>query len=304
MVPRKTAELPAFSDLFKISLNASMALWQLFFIRALFLISNFIFFGVCLVISCFPLVKFFIGHMDDLTNGNVKALIQQSDFLSYFGDWHSWLVLVALFALYITLAIFFFAFYDSGVYSQLRFHQKNGAPFNLKQFLSDGLKFTLPMLGLQATCFIAFISYFLVAGVLGVVVAVIFHFLPWWLGIWAAFPAGLLFVAGLMALFTGGGLAGVYLVNGDFFVEAFKKGIRQSLKHKGRAVWVVFGVCLAYLLLYIACNAVFSVFGLIPLIGFFFKVFLFLVNTVLTIGLNIYLDSLCVAIVLEHEGID
>jgi len=304
MASRKTAELPTFSNLLKTSLDASITLWQLFFIRALFIISNCIFFGVCLVISCFPLVKFFIGHMDDLTNGNAKDLIQRTDFLSYFSDWHSWVVLVALFSLYITLAVFFFAFYDSGVYSQLRLHQKKGVFFNLKQFLGDGLKFTMPMLGLQATCFITFISYFLIAGIFGLIVAVVFHFLPWWLGVLAAFPAGVLFIAGLAVLFTGAGLAGVYLVEGEFFFEAFKKGVRKSLEHKGRAIWVIFGVCLIYALFYIACNAVFSVFGLMPLIGFLFKTLLFFINLIMTIGLNIYLDSLCVAIVLEPKETD
>jgi hypothetical protein len=300
----RAAEPAGFSELCKTALDSSIALWPLFVIRAVFMFCNCIFFALALLACCFPLVVYLFKHLDGLDGTNLKGFFQQADFTSFFTNGYNWLALISLGMLFVAVVWLFFAFYDSSVYSQLYWHQKKARSFSWEQFLADGVSFTAPMMGLQFLCVFSFFSYLLAGAIVTVIGIAICQFLPWWMGVLLAFPASLIFGMVGLVLFTGMGLAGVYLIEGNGIIQSFSCGLRNALANKGRAVVLFFLVLIIYVVFYAAFNAVFSIFGLLPFIGILFKGFLLLVNSAVAIGLNIYMDSLCAAIRLDSQEID
>jgi hypothetical protein len=300
----RTAESADFSELCKAAFDSSIALWPLFVIRAVFMVCNWIFFVLALLACCFPLVVYLFKHLDGFDGKDLKGLFQQADFASFFTNGYNWLALISLGMLFVAVIWFFFAFYDSSVYSQLYWNQKKARAFSWEQFLADGMSFTAPMMGLQLLCLFLFFSYLLAGAIVAVIGVAVCQFLPWWMGVLLAFPAALFFGAGGLVLFTGMGLAGVYLIEGKGIVQSFSCGLRNALLNKGRAAVLFFLVLIVYVVFYAAFNAVFSIFGLLPFIGLLFKGFLLLVNSAVAIGFNIYMDSLCAAIRLDSQEID
>jgi hypothetical protein len=250
-----------------------------------------------------PLFKNVYDHWDDLGEGNVKSFMGEIDWMSYFGDFHNLIMAALLTAIGITLGGFFWAFFDAAVYSELNRNQKTGQIFSLKSFFERGIQKMIPMVGLKfAWLLIALVVVFILCfvGVLGVFIV---KWLPWWIGLLLAFPAGLIGVLILMVLLTALILSAAFLVDGHGIWDSIKAGIDRAVQHKGRAMWAVLLLGLIYMIFLLAFTGVFTVLAMIPLIGILFGVVKFLVTSVLAVGINIYMSSLSVAIQLEPKEV-
>ncbi len=174
----KSAVPVELSDLYREAWESSTALWPLFIIRVLFLILNLFMIGLGLFIGFWPLIKALFGHWGEVSGGNAKQFIQSFDWMSYFTDWTSLGLMALVVALYITFACFFMAFFDGALYSQMNRYQKDGERFSLKQFFSDGVRYTFPMIGLISAWFLVVIGLMIAMVIVGVLCGLLFNFLP------------------------------------------------------------------------------------------------------------------------------
>lgn len=300
-MPRKTVSLPALADVYRGAFESAAALWPIFFIRIGFLILNLLMIALFLLIGFWPILQVLMGHLGDLTYGNFKSVFQEMNFVSYFTDFHTILLVGLMAAFYITCVIFFLAFFYAALCSQINRHQKEGELFSLGRFFSDGFKFTLPMMGLLFIwifLFLVFAVGFCLVLALG---ALVFGFLPWWLKILLALPAGSLVFLVSLGLWATSMMSGAYLVDEYGVIGSIKESALKVLSHKGRVVWANLLIFIIYFIFYFAFNAVFSVFGKLPLVGILFLLVEFGVNMVLAIGFNIYMTAVNVVLQLEPK---
>jgi hypothetical protein len=299
---KKAVGLPALADVYHNAMDTSLALWPVFFIRIGFLLLNFLMIGLFLFIGFWPILHSLYEHFDDLTSGQFGTVFEDMHLMSYFTDWHVLIVTAFLVAFYITFISFFFAFFDGALYSQMNRYRKEGETFQVVQFFSEGFKFTLPMMGLQA----AWVSLFLgvLAGLTAMAVSSIFLFkFLIVLGFLMAFPMAILGIFAVIFWFTAAMISGAYLVDGYSVWDSVRESIRKVWAHRARAMWATLLITLVYIVFYMAFNVVFEVFGMIPLIGLLFLMFKAVVNTVLTIGFNIYMTALAVILQLEPKEV-
>ncbi len=299
---RKTAAPAELSDLYHRAWDACAALWPLFLIRIGFLFVNFFLIVLCLFIGFWPLVQALIGHADELTSGNARSFFQNFDWMSYFTDWGSLGMMALVVAFYITAVSFFMALFDGALYSQMNRFQKDGENFSLKVFFSEGLRYTLPMMGLQVAWILVFFGFLL--GVLLVfgLGALVFNFLPWWIGGTLAVPAGVVGLLFFLGFAVAGLLAGAYLVDGHGIWASVGESIAQVWRDKGRTLWTVLLIILVACVFYIAFNVVFTGLSFIPLLGILFTLVKAAVNSILTIGFSLYAASLAVTLQLEAKA--
>ena len=220
--------------------------------------------------------------------------------MTYFSNWNSLALMALVAALYITLVSFFLAFFDGALYSQMNRHQKNGETFSLKRFFEDGIRYTLPMMGLQWAWLLVFFGLLIGASMLGVLVVFFFKAL-WFLGILLAIPLGLLLFVFLMMLLTAAMLAGAFLVDGHGVWDSVGESLTLVWKKKGRTLGAILLISFGAFVFYISFNVVFTGLSFIPLIGFLFSLVKVVVDSILSIGFSIYIASLSVALQQEAK---
>lgn len=299
---QKNAAPVELSELYHRAWDACTELWPLFLIRIGFLFVNFFLIALCLFIGFWPLVQALMAHAGELSGGNARAFFQSFDWMSYFTDWGSLGLMALVVALYVTAVSFFLAFFDGALYSQMNRFQKNGEGFSIKIFFADGLRYTLPMMGLQVAWILVFLVLLLGIFLTGMLGALIFNFLPWWIGTLLAVPAGVVGFLVFMGLMTAGLLAGAYLVDGHGIWESVGGSIGQVWRDKGHTLWAILLIIAVTCVFYVAFNVVFTGLSFIPFFGFLFILVKVAVNSVLTIGFSIYAASLAVTLQLEAKA--
>lgn len=157
------------------------------------------------------------------------------------------------------------------------------------------------MVGLKCAWILVALGMVFVLGFVGVLGGFIAKFLPWWIGLLLAFPAGLIIVFFSVVILTALSLSAAFLVDGHGIWDSIKSGIDRAAQHKGRAMWAVLLLGLVYMIFLFAFTGVFTVLAMIPLIGILFGIVKFFVTSLLAIGINIYMSSLSVAIQLEPK---
>ena len=300
-MPKKTAALAPLSDLYRTAFDSCVALWPILFIRVVFLFLNFAFLGLGLFICCWPFLQMIMSHWSDISTGNVKNVMSEINWMSYFGDFKV-LIMVGLFvAFYVTCLCFFLAFFDAAVYTEMNQNQKKGSAFSWKSFFDGGIKKMIPMVGLQCAWLLVFLGAILTFCFIAVLGVFIGKLLPWWISILLALPAGLIFALMMVVFITAGTLSAAYLVDGFGIWDSVKEGFVKAIQNKGRAIWACLLIIFIYLIFFSAFSVVFEVFSKFPLIGVFFALFKFVVTSLLAIGFNIYMTSLSVALQLEPK---
>jgi len=300
-MPKKPAVLASLSELYQTAFNSCAALWPIFILRIVFLFLNLSLFVLGLAICCWPFFRELLGHWNEFDQNNFKSVMSEINWSSYFGDFKM-LILIALFvAFYITFVCFFLAFFDAAVYSQMNRHQKTGEAFSWRLFFLGGIKKMIPMVGLQCAWFMVFLGVVFILCFVGVCGVFIAKLLPWWIGLFLAFPTGLIGVFIMMVLFTALTLSAAYLVDDHGIVDSIKEGIRLVVQNKGRAMGAVLLLGLIYMIFFCAFTVVFTVLAMVPVIGILFGIIKFFVTSLLAIGINIYMSSLSVALQLEAK---
>ncbi len=302
-MPKKPAVLAPLSELYQTALNSCFAVWPILLIRMVYLFLCLMFVLGGTLICFMPLLKNLFDHWNDLGEGNLKSWMSEIDWMGYFGDFHNLIMAALLTAIGITLGGFFWAFFDAAVYSEIHRNQKTGKAFSLKSFLEGGIQKMIPMVGLKCAWVLVGLGMVFVlcfAGVLGVFIA---KFLPWWIGLMLAFPAGLIMVFISVVILTALSLSAAFLVDGHGIWDSIKAGIDRAVQHKGRAMGAVLLLGLVYMIFFLAFTGVFTVLAMIPLIGILFGIVKFFVTSLLAIGINIYMSSLSVAIQLEPKEV-
>jgi hypothetical protein len=296
-MPKKPVVLASLSELYRTAFDSCVVLWPVFILRIVFLFLNLAFLALCLTIGFMPVIQFFMEHFADINGGNFKNIFSQMDILSWFG--YSQALIIAF---YITCAVFFLAFFDGAVYNQMNRQQKEGANFYFGNFFMDGLKKTMPMMGLIFIWlfggFLVFFAAIFTAAFLGMLVG---KLLPWWIDVFLALPVGLAGLLMALTFLTAASLSAAYLVDGRGIWGSIKEAFEKAIKHKCRAVLAMLLLWLIYLVFFIAFTVVFTVLAYIPVVGILFVMIKFLVTSVLAIGFNIYMTSLSVALQLEPK---
>jgi hypothetical protein len=302
-MPKKPAVLAPLSELYQTALNSCFAVWPILLIRVVYLFLCLMFVLGGTLICFMPLFRNVFDRWNDLGEGNLKSWMSEIDWMSYFGDFHNLLMAALLTAIGITLGGFFWAFFDAAVYSEIHRNQKTGKVFSLRSFFEGGIQKMIPMVGLKCAWILVALGMVFVLSFIGVLGAFIGKFLPWWIDLLLALPAGLIMVFISVVILTALSLSAAFLVDGHGIWDSIKAGIDRAVQHKGRAMWAVLLLGLAYMIFFLAFTGVFTVLAMIPLIGILFGIFKFFVTSILAIGINIYMSSLSVAIQLEPKEV-
>jgi hypothetical protein len=300
-MPKKTEVLASLPVVYRKAFDACVALWPIFFLRVGFLFLNLVFIVLVLAVCCWPFLQLILGHWSDFSTGNVKNLMDEVNWMSYFSDFKVLIPAALTAAFYLAFVSFFLAFFAAAVYSQMNRHQKDGSPFSWKSFFDGGIQKMIPMVGLQCAWLLVVLGGFVILCFLGVLGVFIAKLMSWWIIVLLALPAGLAGVFILMVFVTAAMLSGAYLVDGHGIWDSVKESVSKALQHKGRAMGAMLLLSLIYMIFLIAFTVVFSVLAMIPVIGILFGIFKFLVTSVMAIGFNIYMTSLGVAFQLEPK---
>jgi hypothetical protein len=300
-MPKKPAVLAPLSELYQKAFDSCVALWPILIIRIIYLFLNLVLLLSGVFICFLPLLKNIFDRMNNLYDSNIKSLISEIDWTSYFGDFHNIIMAALLTAIGITLGGFFWVFFNAAVYSELNRNQKLGRFFSFKSFVEGGIKKMIPMVGLQCTWLLVALGVLFALCLLGVLGVFIAKWLPWWVVLLLAFPTGLLSIFILMVILTALSLSAAYLVDGHGIGDSIKAGVERAIQNKGRAMWAMILMGLIYMIFFLAFTGVFTVLAMIPVIGILFGIIKFLVTSLLAIGINIYMSSLSVALQLEPK---
>ena len=291
------------SETYRRSWESCLALWPILIFRLVFVLLNLGAILLCFFLVCWPLVKTVWKAFRDSGNGNLPNFIQGMDFSSYIPDLRWILMAVGVGLIFITWWSLLDAFFDGAVYARLRDHQENGRFFSFSEFFKDGMRYMGPMIGLQMVWFLILMGILLVGVLLALFAAVTMNVfsIPWWVWLLSGIPAGFIGLLLFIGMAAYGVLAGAYLMEGKGVLNALKKSFHKCLQGYGRAVWSFFLVWVIYFVFSIAFQAVMGIFGHIPLLGFIFIIFEFLVDLTLSIVIWVFMPALAVTFSLEEE---
>jgi len=247
----------------------------------------------CLLIVFIPLWKskadFAGADWSRLSDSLVKLLWQSG--------W--WKLALAMFLLYMVWWLIIEALVNGGIFGRLWAWAGSKEGFSFKEYLRDGLRFFLPLITLHLmTTAIMLLVVGVPAFLIGMAGAsarsgaesgaAILPLLG--LGLLVAIPAGLvLAVVAVWWLVARG-----YITSGHPFSESLRLSFRKCMADKGRVFW---GLNLMFLLLFVGLMVVSMVFGIlqaVPLVGVLFSVVNFLVSTVTTAFLAVFVPSVIV----------
>jgi hypothetical protein len=298
---KKETAVKPFSDIYREAWASCAALWPLFIARG---ILNLLYVGailLCLLVTFAPFLKYLFDNLGDLEGSDYKRLFENFDFKPYVQDMNWWVLLGGVFFLYFTWLSLFEAFFDGASYRRYWDHQKNSAGFTWGDFFRDGLKFMLPMIGLQALFMglffgIIILPVFLIAFLCGLLKgASLLLLIPVVLiGLVFLVPA----IIGLVGWYI---LSQAYLVAGNGVFESMKKAFGRCKERYGRVVWGIFLVGIIYFVVDLAVEGILGLFSNVPVIGIVFLVVKFLASMALSIVFSMYVPALGVTFLLERE---
>lgn len=302
MKPQKPS--PPLSEVYRTAWESCVALWPLFIVRLVFLVLNIGALVLCLFLACWPFIRGLMTSYRNSGESTVEKFIQNlnpADLAQYFPDIQTILMAIGLGLLYITWWSFLAALFDGAVYSRLRDNQLNQSLFSLPEFFKDGLKYMMPMLGLQVAWFAIFMGVLFILFMVGLIAVVLlnvmnisplFIFLP-------GIPAGFAALVLLVAIGGYGVVSGAYLVEDKGVLSALKRSFEKCVAGHGRVIWGILLVWVIYFVFSIAFQGVMTLFGAIPIIGLLFTAVEFIINIALSIAIWVYMPALAVVFSLE-----
>ncbi len=295
------------SDVYRTAWESCVALWPVFFVRLVFVILNIGAFVLCLFLACWPLIQGLINSYRNSSSSTFQKFIQSfkpADFSQFMPDAQGILLAIGLGILFVIWWLILGAWFNGGLLARFSDYQKNGTPFSLVEFIKDGLRFLLPMIGLLILWFVIYIVSCVAGCLLFVMASILLKALsiPWWVGLCMAVPGGVVGLVLFMGLVVFGVLATAYLVDGKGIFKALGRAGQKCFEDYGRVVWAFLLFWAFYFIFAIAFKVVATIFSSLPYVGFLFSIADFLFSIFLSVAISVYMSALAVTFSLEKEN--
>lgn len=280
-----------FMQVYKESWDRNLKVWPLFAWQVGIEILRILTLIPCLVIVFIPLWK----HKADFAGGDFSRLSNTLVKLLWQSGW--WKLALGMFLLYLVWWLIIEALVNGGVFGRLWAIEKEKESFSFKSYIQDGLRFFLPLIALHLLTLMVSLS------VVGIP-AFLIGFLGGTMG--GADMGPLLLILGLLLLMIPALLilaivmvwwlvARGYITSDHGLMESLQLSFHKCLADKGRVFW---GLNLLFLLIFVALFVVSMVFGVlqaIPVLGLVFTLVNFLISTLSTAFLAVYVPSVVVS---------